>query len=63
MTNCYFKFRQMMMSLCYAYRYRNWSRVTMATSGKIIKMEVDFSDTVDKKLPEYQELAQVFACI
>lgn len=31
----------------------------MATSGKIIKMEVDFSDTVDKKLPKYQELAQV----
>lgn len=31
----------------------------MATSGKIVKMEVDFSDTVDKKLPEYQELAQV----
>lgn len=30
----------------------------MAASGKIIKMEVDFSDTVDKKLPEYQELAQ-----
>lgn len=35
--------------------------VTMAASGKIIKMEVDFSDTVDKKLPEYRELAQVHA--
>ena len=34
----------------------------MAASGKIIKMEVDFSDTVDKKLPEYQELAQVCIC-
>ena len=31
----------------------------MTASGRLIKMEVDFSDTVDKKLPEYQELAQV----
>ena len=53
----------MIMSLCYASRYWNWIRVTMATSGKIIKMEVDFSDTVDKKLPEYQELAQVLVYI
>ena len=35
----------------------------MAASGKIIKMEVDFSDTVDKKLPEYQQLAQVCSYI
>ena len=31
----------------------------MADSGKLMKMEVDHSDTVDKSLPEYQEMARV----
>lgn len=31
----------------------------MADSGKLMKMEVDYSDTVDKRLPEYQEMAKV----
>ena len=31
----------------------------MSASGKLIKMEMDYSDTVDKKLPEYQQIAQV----
>ena len=31
----------------------------MADSGKIMKVEVDYSDTVDKSLPEYQEMARV----
>ena len=26
-------------------------------------MEVDYSDMVDKRLPEYQELAQVCTCV
>jgi len=31
----------------------------MADVGKVVKMEVDYSDTVDKKLPECQEMAKV----
>ena len=31
----------------------------MADSGKLVKMEVDYSDTVDKSLPEFQEMAKV----
>ena len=31
----------------------------MADSGKLLKMEVDYSDTVDKSLPEFQEMAKV----
>lgn len=31
----------------------------MADSGKLMKMEVDYSDTVDRRLPEYQEMAKV----
>ena len=31
----------------------------MSASGKLIKMEMDYSETVDKRLPEYQEIAQV----
>lgn len=31
----------------------------MADSGKILKMEVDYSDTVDKSLPDFQEMARV----
>ena len=31
----------------------------MAESGKLVKQEKDFSDTVDKQLPECQELARV----
>lgn len=31
----------------------------MADAGKLVKMEVDYSDTVDKKLPECQEMAKV----
>ena len=31
----------------------------MADSGKLLKMEVDYSDTVNKSLPEFQEMAKV----
>ena len=31
----------------------------MADSGRLVKMEVDYSDAVDKALPECQELAKV----
>ena len=31
----------------------------MADAGKLVKMEVDYSDAVDKKLPECQEMAKV----
>lgn len=31
----------------------------MADSGKLVKMEVDYSETVEKKLPEVQEMAKV----
>ena len=31
----------------------------MAESGKLMKQEKDFSDDVDKQLPECQELAKV----
>ena len=31
----------------------------MADSGKLIKVEKDFSETVDKELPACQELAKV----
>ena len=31
----------------------------MAGDGRLVKMEVDYSDTVDKKLPECQEMARV----
>ena len=31
----------------------------MTEPGKLLKMEVDYSDTVDKKLPELQEMAKV----
>ena len=31
----------------------------MAESGKLVKMEVDYSDAVDKSLPEFQEMAKV----
>jgi 26S proteasome regulatory subunit N5 len=30
----------------------------MADSGRLVKMEVDFSDTLEKKLPEVQEMAK-----
>ena len=33
----------------------------MADSGRLVKMEVDYSDAVDKALPECQELAKVGA--
>jgi len=32
----------------------------MADSGKLVKQEKDFSETVDKELPACQELAKVF---
>ena len=32
---------------------------TMADTGKLMKMEVDHSETVDKRLPECQEMAKV----
>lgn len=31
----------------------------MADSGRLMKMEVDYSETVEKKLPEVQEMAKV----
>ena len=31
----------------------------MADAGKLVKMEVDYGDTVDKRLPECQEMAKV----
>ena len=31
----------------------------MTESGKLLKMDVDYSDTVDKSLPELQEMAKV----
>lgn len=30
----------------------------MAADGRLVKMEVDYSETVDKKLPEVQEMAK-----
>ena len=37
----------------------NWFGDKMTESGKLLKMEVDYSDTVDKSLPELQEMAKV----
>ena len=34
----------------------------MADSGRLVKMEVDFSETLEKKLPEVQEMAKVSVC-
>ena len=34
----------------------------MADSGRLVKMEVDFSEAVEKKLPEVQEMAKVSVC-
>ena len=31
----------------------------MEESGRLEKMEVDYSDTVDRRLPELQEMAKV----
>ena len=31
----------------------------MAGDGRLVKMEVVYSDTVDRILPEYQEMARV----
>ena len=31
----------------------------MADSGKLVKMEVDYSEIVEKRLPEVQEMAKV----
>ena len=31
----------------------------MADDGRLVKMEVDYSNTVDKILPECQEMARV----
>ncbi len=31
----------------------------MAAEGRLVKMEVDYSDVVDKRLPEVQEMAKV----
>ena len=31
----------------------------MADSGRLVKMEVDYSDTVERRLPEVQEMAKV----
>ena len=31
----------------------------MADSGRLVKVEVDYSDTVDSRLPEVQEMAKV----
>jgi hypothetical protein len=31
----------------------------MTEPGKLVKMEVDYSDAVDKTLPELQEMAKV----
>ena len=31
----------------------------MATDGRLVKMEVDYSDIVDKRLPEIGEMAKV----
>ncbi len=30
----------------------------MSADGKLVKMEVDYSDAVDKRLPEVQEMAK-----
>lgn len=32
----------------------------MADSGRLVKMEVDYSDAVERKLPEVQEMAKVW---
>lgn len=32
----------------------------MADSGRLVKMEVDYSDTVERRLPEVQEMAKVW---
>ena len=40
----------------------NWTTSTgdkMTEPDKLVKMEVDYSDTVDKTLPEMQEMAKV----
>ena len=31
----------------------------MADSGRLMKMEVDYSETVERRLPEVQEMAKV----
>ena len=31
----------------------------MADSGRLVKMEVDYSDAVERRLPEVQEMAKV----
>ena len=31
----------------------------MADSGKLVKMDVDYSETLEKRLPEVQEMAKV----
>ena len=36
--------------------------VKMADSGRLVKMEVDYSDTVERRLPEVQEMAKVRPC-
>ena len=36
-----------------------WFGDKMTESGKLLKMEVDYSDAVDKSLPELQEMAKV----
>ena len=33
--------------------------VEMADPGRIVKMEVDYNDTVERRLPEVQEMAKV----
>lgn len=37
----------------------------MTESGKLVKMDVDYSETVDKRLPECIEMAKVnmFLCL
>lgn len=39
------------------------SRAIMADSGRLVKMEVDYSDSVDRLLPECQELAKVTVAV
>ena len=34
----------------------------MADPGRLVKMEVDYGDTVERRLPEVQEMAKVRPC-
>lgn len=46
----------------YSCAYRERKLFKMADPGRLVKMEVDYSDTVERRLPEVQEMAKVRPC-